>query len=151
MEVNEFEEEWAEAIEEFGLHDSSWARHMHEKRKLWANAYLRDKFCVEFQTTSRCEGINAVSSHTVLELVQNLELVIREYQNKEMLLQFNSIYTNPVMTTCLRSIESVAARVYTRDLFADVRKEIEGARAINLVMKKWCLNIGLLSRGIGET
>ncbi|XP_025670923.1 protein FAR1-RELATED SEQUENCE 5-like [Arachis hypogaea] len=31
MEVNEFEEDWAETIEEFGMHDSSWARHMHEK------------------------------------------------------------------------------------------------------------------------
>ncbi|XP_025665305.1 protein FAR1-RELATED SEQUENCE 5-like [Arachis hypogaea] len=146
MEVNEFEEDWAAAIEEFGLQDSSWARHMHEKRKLWANAYLRDKFCAGFRTTSRCEGINAVvnkfskSSHTILELVQNLELVVREYRNKEMLLQFNSIYTTPVMTTCLRSIEIAAASVYTREFFADVRKEIEGAGAVNLLTKKRCLN-----------
>ncbi|RYR47326.1 hypothetical protein Ahy_A07g033261 [Arachis hypogaea] len=144
--VNEFEEDWAAAIEEFGLQDSSWARHMHEKRKLWANAYLRDKFCAGFRTTSRCEGINAVvnkfskSSHTILELVQNLELVVREYRNKEMLLQFNSIYTTPVMTTCLRSIEIAAASVYTREFFADVRKEIEGAGAVNLLTKKRCLN-----------
>ncbi|RYR65083.1 hypothetical protein Ahy_A03g011074 [Arachis hypogaea] len=144
--VNEFKEDWAAAIEEFGLHDSSWARHMHEKRKLWVKAYLRDKFCARFQTTSRCEGINAVvnkfskSSHTILELVQNLELVVHEYRNKEMLLQFNSIYTNPVMTTCLRSIEIAAASVYTRELFAYVRKEIEGAGAVNLLTKKRCLN-----------
>ncbi|XP_016178584.1 protein FAR1-RELATED SEQUENCE 5-like [Arachis ipaensis] len=92
MEVHEFKEDCAQAIEEYGLHNSSWARHMHKKRKLWANGYLRDKFYAGFQTMTRCEGIIAMvnkfskSSHTIFKLVQNLELVLREYRNKEMLL-----------------------------------------------------------------
>ncbi|RYQ84730.1 hypothetical protein Ahy_B10g104206 [Arachis hypogaea] len=92
MYVHEFKEDCAQAIEEYGLHNSSWARHMHKKRKLWANGYLRDKFYAGFQTMTRCEGIIAMvnkfskSSHTIFKLVQNLELVLREYRNKEMLL-----------------------------------------------------------------
>ncbi|RYR09935.1 hypothetical protein Ahy_B05g078380 [Arachis hypogaea] len=144
--VQEFEDDWVQVIEEYGLHERSWVRHMHEKRKLRVNAYLSEKFCAEFWTTSRSKRINVVvnkfskSSHTILELVQNLELVVREYWNKEMLLQFNSTYTNSVMTTCLRSIETATARVYTRELFSEVKKEIEGAGAVNLAMKKRCLN-----------
>ncbi|RYQ83830.1 hypothetical protein Ahy_B10g102685 isoform E [Arachis hypogaea] len=142
MEIAEFEADWEDVLEEFGLKDSLWANQMHEKRKMWANAYLSDKFCAGFLTTSRCEGINAFvnkfskSTHSILEMSQNLELAVREYRNKEILLQFNCIHTVPVMTTCLKSIESVAARVYTREVFSDVKKEIEKARAVNLVRKR---------------
>ncbi|RYR59366.1 hypothetical protein Ahy_A05g025237 [Arachis hypogaea] len=117
-----------------------------------ANTYLSEKFCAEFRTTSRSKRINVVvnkfskSSHTILGLVQNLELVVREYWNKEILLQFNSIYMNSVMTTCLRSIEIATTRVYTRELFSEVRKEIEGAGAVNLAMKKRCLDTTYLCR-----
>ncbi|XP_057758889.1 protein FAR1-RELATED SEQUENCE 5-like [Arachis stenosperma] len=55
MEIEDFEEEWAAAMEEHGLHDTFWFRKTYEKRSMWANAYLRDKFCAGFRTTSRCE------------------------------------------------------------------------------------------------
>ncbi|KAL4343605.1 hypothetical protein AHAS_Ahas11G0095100 [Arachis hypogaea] len=72
MEVHEFEDDWAQVIEEYRLHESNWGRHMHKKQKLWKNT----------------------------------------------------------------SIETAAGRFYTQKLFSDVRKEIKGAGAINLVTKK---------------
>ncbi|RYR38744.1 hypothetical protein Ahy_A09g043925 [Arachis hypogaea] len=102
MSIDDFEAEWAEAVDEYELYDKLWAMQMYEKRKMWANAYLGDKFCAGFRTTSRCEGINShvkkflSSKHTILELVQNLELVLREYRNNEMVAQFNSIYNIPI-------------------------------------------------------
>ncbi|RYR61716.1 hypothetical protein Ahy_A04g018920 [Arachis hypogaea] len=69
--------------------------------------------------TSRCEGINSQvknslsSRHTILELVQNLELLVYEYRNNELVAQFNSMYRVPVMTTCLNPIEKCAASIYT--------------------------------------
>ncbi|XP_016165870.2 uncharacterized protein LOC107608665 [Arachis ipaensis] len=39
------------------------------------------------------------------------------------------------MTTCLDPIEKFVASVYTRELFADVKKEIEGVGAVNFVAK----------------
>ncbi|XP_020964684.1 protein FAR1-RELATED SEQUENCE 5-like isoform X2 [Arachis ipaensis] len=142
MSIDDFEAEWAEAADEYGLHDKLWAMQMYEKRKMWANAYLRDKFCARFRTTSRCEGINShvkkflSSKHTILELVQNLELVLREYRNNEMVAQFNSIYNVPVMTTCLNPIEKCAAMVYTRTIFTNVKKEIDAVGALNFVSKR---------------
>ncbi|KAL4373444.1 hypothetical protein AHAS_Ahas05G0082400 [Arachis hypogaea] len=65
---------------------------MPEKRKIWANAYLCEKFCVGFQKTSRYEGINA-------------------FVNK-------------------------FSRVYTKEEFSDVKKEIEKAGVVNLVRKE---------------
>ncbi|RYR22117.1 hypothetical protein Ahy_B03g067397 [Arachis hypogaea] len=142
MSIDDFEAEWAEAADEYGLHDKLWAKQMYEKRKMWLNAYRHDKFCVGFRTTSRCEGINShvkkflTSKHTILELVQNLELVLREYRNNEMVAQFNSIYNVPVMTTCLNPIEKCAAMVYMRTIFTTVKKEIDAVGALNFVSKR---------------
>ncbi|XP_057760942.1 protein FAR1-RELATED SEQUENCE 8-like [Arachis stenosperma] len=53
MEIDEFEAEWDDAVEEYGFQNSFWAKETFHKRMMWANAYLRDKFCAGFRTTSR--------------------------------------------------------------------------------------------------
>ncbi|XP_057747889.1 protein FAR1-RELATED SEQUENCE 5-like [Arachis stenosperma] len=142
MEVEEFECEWAQVAEQFGLLNKYWALQLYEKRKMWANAYLRRKFCAGFRTTSRCEGINShlkkflSSRHTILELVQNLELLVREYRNNELVAQFSSIYGVPVLTTRLDPIEHFAASVYTKVIFTEVKKEIESISIVNFVSKR---------------
>ncbi|RYR08046.1 hypothetical protein Ahy_B05g075595 [Arachis hypogaea] len=109
---------------------------------MWANAYLHRKFYAGFRTTSRCEGINfhlkkfLSSRHTILKLVQNLELLVREYQNSELVAQFSSIYGVPVMTTSLDPIEQFAASVYTKVIFTQVKKEIESISVVNFVSKR---------------
>ncbi|XP_052107611.1 protein FAR1-RELATED SEQUENCE 9-like [Arachis duranensis] len=139
MGVNEFETEWAEALAEYGLNDTLWGNQVYGKREMWASAYLWNKFCAGFRTTSRCEGINSMvkkflqSKHTMLELVQNLELLLWEFRNNELLSQFRLIYGDPVLTTSLDSLEWFAARVYTRTVFNDVKKELEAAAFINFV------------------
>ncbi|KAL4300078.1 hypothetical protein AHAS_Ahas17G0164900 [Arachis hypogaea] len=86
-------------------------------------------------------GINANvkkflnSKHSVLKLVQNVELMVREYQNNELEAHFKFIHGNPVITTCLDILERFVATVYTQELFLDVRKEIEGIGVVNFVAK----------------
>ncbi|RYR08045.1 hypothetical protein Ahy_B05g075594 [Arachis hypogaea] len=98
---------------------------------MWTNAYLHRKFCAGFRTTSRCEGINShlkkfpSSRHTILELVQNLELLVREYRNSELVAQFSSIYNVPFV-----------ASVYTKVIFTQVKKEIESISVVNFVSKR---------------
>ncbi|KAL4381867.1 hypothetical protein HN51_005432 [Arachis hypogaea] len=141
MEIDEFEAEWDDAIEEYGLQNSFWAKETFQKRMMWANAYLQDKFCAGFRTTSRCEGINAYvknflkSRHSLLDMVKNLELVLREYRNNELVAQFRSLHGTPVKTTCLDPLERYAADAYTREIFVDAKKEIVGVGAVNFVAK----------------
>ncbi|RYR24839.1 hypothetical protein Ahy_B02g058386 [Arachis hypogaea] len=125
----------------YGLQNSFWAKETFQKRMMWANAYLQDKFCAGFRTTSRCEGINAYvknflkSRHSLVDMVQNLELVVREYQNNELLAQFRSLHGMSVMTTCLDPLEKYAADAYTQEIFVDAKKEIVGVGAVNFVAK----------------
>ncbi|RYR78478.1 hypothetical protein Ahy_A01g003297 [Arachis hypogaea] len=108
------------SVIEYRLHDSFWAKETYDKRKMWANAYLKDKLC---------------AGHSVLELVQNVEFMVREYQNNELEAHFKSIHDNPVIVTCLDPLERFAANVYPQELFLDVRREIEGVRAVIFVAK----------------
>ncbi|MED6225071.1 hypothetical protein PIB30_117193 [Stylosanthes scabra] len=81
MGIEEFEQEWHSAMEEYQTGDQFWFRDMYDKRRMWANAYLNDKFCAGFRTISRCEGINAYvkkfvkSRHSLLEMLHGLELM----------------------------------------------------------------------------
>ncbi|XP_057719370.1 protein FAR-RED IMPAIRED RESPONSE 1-like [Arachis stenosperma] len=116
FEVEEFDQYWADMVAAFGLEENEWIWATYEKRVHWANAYLCDKFCAGLRTTSRCEGINASlkrfikSSNFLLELVENLE--------------------QPVITTALESIERAMSQIYTREIFFEVKKQIEGVAAL---------------------
>ncbi|RYR49364.1 hypothetical protein Ahy_A07g035845 isoform B [Arachis hypogaea] len=139
MRADDFEAEWAQAAADYGLQDSLWWNQVYGKKEMWANAFLCEKFCAGYRTTSRCEGINSVcknfleSKHSMLELVQNLELLVREYRNNEVLAQFRSIYSEPVLTTSLESLERHAASVYTRAVFVDAKREIQSVSSVNFV------------------
>ncbi|XP_016206935.1 protein FAR-RED ELONGATED HYPOCOTYL 3-like [Arachis ipaensis] len=110
--TEDFESEWEQIADEYGLREKQCSCQMHDKKEMWASAYLRDKFCAGYRTTSRCEGINAYvnkfskSTHTIYELVQSLKMVA----------------------------------LYTREVFGDVKKEIEGVGALNLINKRRIMN-----------
>ncbi|XP_020970345.1 protein FAR-RED IMPAIRED RESPONSE 1-like [Arachis ipaensis] len=112
---NEFKEYWENMIKKYGLEENDWVLNEYEKRKSWASAYLRDKFCTRFRTTSRCEVINNVIKRficirqSILELVQNLEHALREYRHNELVSEFKTVYGEPILTTGLEVLEFYAA------------------------------------------
>ncbi|KAL4357633.1 hypothetical protein AHAS_Ahas09G0206200 [Arachis hypogaea] len=80
-----------------------------------ANSHIKDRYLLDaFKVSMFIE-----SRETLLELVENLERVVKEYRNNELVAQFKSMYSKPVLTTGLDSIEQAAARVYTAEVFAE--------------------------------
>ncbi|RYQ99305.1 hypothetical protein Ahy_B07g087223 [Arachis hypogaea] len=75
------------------------------------------------------------SRKTLLELVENLERVVKEYRNNEFVAQFKSMYSKPVLTTGLDSIEQAAARVYTTEVFVEVKDQLAKVAALKHVGK----------------
>ncbi|RYR01871.1 hypothetical protein Ahy_B06g080731 [Arachis hypogaea] len=71
-------EYWKNMLKKYGLEENSWVLNEYEKKKSWTSAYLRDKCCAGFRTTSRCEAINNFIKRfigirqSLLELVQNI-------------------------------------------------------------------------------
>ncbi|XP_015931576.1 protein FAR1-RELATED SEQUENCE 5-like [Arachis duranensis] len=118
FDVAEFEEYWKTAVESLGLMNNSWVKSTYEIRHSWATAYLRGTFCAG-----------------LLELVQRLDRVVKDYRNNEVTAQFFSQYYTPVLTTGLDKIELFASRIYIRTVFKEVRKQIKGVSSLLFVAK----------------
>ncbi|KAL4287730.1 hypothetical protein AHAS_Ahas19G0215400 [Arachis hypogaea] len=101
----------------------------HEKREHRANAYLCDKFYAGVITTSRCEGINSSLKkfirfgNCLFGLVENLDRVVKDYRNNEFMANFKSLYSDTVMTIGLESIEKAISKVYTWEIFFELRNK----------------------------
>ncbi|KAJ1378725.1 Zinc finger, CCHC-type superfamily [Sesbania bispinosa] len=136
---NQFEEFWEEMVSKHGLQGNRWVMKTYDMKEMWATAYLRDKFFARIRTTSQCEGINSLikayvrSKNTIIEFIHNFENSLREYKYKELSSDFNSLYFEPVLTTSLQKIERQASKVFTLDIFKDVKYEIERAGALNVM------------------
>nr|KYP39423.1 Protein FAR1-RELATED SEQUENCE 5 [Cajanus cajan] len=105
----------------------------YQKRFMWATAYLHDNFFAGIRTTSLCEGINSCiksylkRKNTIVELFYNFEHSLRDYRYNELLSDFNSFYTEPVLST------SLPLKIYTSDVFKLVKVEIVTAGSLNVV------------------
>ncbi|RYR67230.1 hypothetical protein Ahy_A03g013534 [Arachis hypogaea] len=138
---NDFEDYWAEMVHSFGLEDNDWIASTYEKKEQWMHAYLCDKFCAGLRTTSKCEGINSSlkkfikSENCLLELVENLDRVVKDYRNNEFIVDYKSLYTDPVLTTGLESLERLASKLYTRKIFFEVKEQIESVGGMIVLYK----------------
>ncbi|KAL4287827.1 hypothetical protein AHAS_Ahas19G0225100 [Arachis hypogaea] len=132
FEISDFEEYWKTSVDSLGLLDNGWVHSTYETGESWAMAYLRGTFCAGYMTASRCEGINDFIkgflklTDSILELVHNLDQVVKDYQNNEVTAQFYFTYYTPVLTTGLDSTELFASKVYTQAVFREVKKQIKG-------------------------
>ncbi|RYR48746.1 hypothetical protein Ahy_A07g034821 [Arachis hypogaea] len=128
---------WGDMVARYNLSSNSWVDQTYELRNLWALAYLRDQFFGQIRTTSQCEGIKSLikayvrKKDTLLEFINNIETFVSHYRNNERVAEFNSKYTDPVLVTSSPTLEDFAAKTFTHNMFQEVRKEIEGACAMN--------------------
>ncbi|XP_058776001.1 protein FAR1-RELATED SEQUENCE 5-like [Vicia villosa] len=125
-----------ELIKENGLEGNPWVTKTYENKSLWATAYLRDNFFGRIRTTSQCEAINAIIKSYVrkkgyiFEFMHNFDEALRHYRNNELVADFKSKFLETALTTHLRLIESDAAKIYTTDIFKEVKDEIMKAGAL---------------------
>ncbi|KAL4375171.1 hypothetical protein AHAS_Ahas05G0255100 [Arachis hypogaea] len=88
---------------------------------------------------SRCETVNSFikaflkSTNSILELVHNLDRVIKDYRNNEVTTQFYCTYYTLVLTTVLDAIELSAPKLYTRVVSREVKKQIKDCKGQYIV------------------
>ncbi|KAJ1375733.1 Zinc finger, CCHC-type [Sesbania bispinosa] len=132
----EFDEFWKKKVVEHGLEGNKWVLKTYENKELWATAYLRDKFFGRIRTTSQCESINSFlrsyckKKSSMVEFLHKFEQVKKEYRNNELMAEFKTLFSEPVLSTYLRSIEKEASNIYTQEIFREVKQEIEKTNAL---------------------
>ncbi|RYR38742.1 hypothetical protein Ahy_A09g043917 [Arachis hypogaea] len=105
---------------------------------MWSHCFLRDKFFDYIRTISQCEGINSLIrvyvnyKNTLIDFMHNLDRALKEYQNNELIADFKSQCSEPMMITSLEVYERSASCYFTRNIFKEIRNEIQRAGALNI-------------------
>ncbi|XP_058741440.1 protein FAR-RED ELONGATED HYPOCOTYL 3-like [Vicia villosa] len=127
---DEFEDFLLELIKDNGLERNPWVVKTYENKSLWATAYLRERFFGGIRTTSQYEAVNAIIKSYVrkkghiFEFMHNFEQALRSYRKNELVSNFKSNFSEPVMSTHLHEIERHAVQIYTAKIFKKVKDEI---------------------------
>ncbi|XP_057744669.1 protein FAR1-RELATED SEQUENCE 5-like [Arachis stenosperma] len=138
----DFDQRWAAILDKHNLVGSTWMEKTYEIRAMWSHCFLRDKFFGYIRTTSQCEGINSLirfyvnRKNTLINFMHNLDRALKKYRNNELIAYFKSQCSEPVMITSLEVYERSASCYFTRNIFKEIRNEIQRA---------WALNIKVLS------
>ncbi|KAJ1378746.1 Zinc finger, SWIM-type [Sesbania bispinosa] len=136
---DEFEIKWSGLVEKYGVSNNRWVKKIYEMKRLWATAYMHDCCLGGIKTTSICEGINSFikryvqNKNSLTEFLHNFERAVKEYRHNELMSDFKTKFSYPVLSTSLYKYEVVASKVCTRNKFWDVRKEIENVAALNVI------------------
>ena len=121
--IEEFELEWSEIMENYGLEDIDW---LGEK---WVPAYLQRKFCIGMSTTQRSESINKFFKDyvrlgtTISDFMYQYEQVLnaRYLKEKEPDVKIKNLV--PILKTCYK-MEVEVTKVYRRKMFMKFQEEL---------------------------
>ncbi|RYR46038.1 hypothetical protein Ahy_A07g031805 [Arachis hypogaea] len=122
--LREFDRRWTAILDKHNLVGSTWMEKTYETREMWSHCFLRDKFFGYIRTTSQCEGINSLirfyvnRKNTLIDFMHNLDRALKEYRNNELIADFKSQCSEPVMITSLE----------------EIRNEIQRAGALNIMV-----------------
>lgn len=136
---DEFEEFWKKIVLKHGLQGIKWVTKTYEIKTLWFTAYFRDKFFGRIRTTSQCEAINALikilvqRKSTIIKFIQYFDQAVREYRHNEHLADFKDSYAEPMLTTSLYNFEQHASKIYTMEIFKELKEELIAAGTYNIV------------------
>ncbi|RYR40094.1 hypothetical protein Ahy_A09g045766 [Arachis hypogaea] len=92
------------------------------------------------RTTSQCEGINSLirfyvnRKNTLIDFMHNLDRALKEYRNNELIADFKSQCSEPMMITSLEVYERSASCYFTRNILKEIRNEIQRAGALNITV-----------------
>nr|XP_025678014.1 protein FAR1-RELATED SEQUENCE 5-like [Arachis hypogaea] len=134
----DFDRRWAAILDKHNLVGSTWMEKTYETRAMWSHCFLRDKFFGYIRTTSQCEGINSLirfyvnRKNTLIDFMHNLDRALKEYRNNELIADFKSQCSESVMITSLKVYERSASCYFTRNIFKEIRNEIQRAGALNI-------------------
>ncbi|RYQ97556.1 hypothetical protein Ahy_B08g093634 [Arachis hypogaea] len=87
-----------------------------------------------------CKGINSLirfyvnRKNTLIDFMHNLDRALKEYRNNELIADFKSQCSEPVMITSLEVYERSASCYFMRNIFKEIRNEIQRVGALNITI-----------------
>ncbi|XP_062104158.1 protein FAR1-RELATED SEQUENCE 5-like [Humulus lupulus] len=129
--VDEFEDKFSEVMIQYGLQGKKYGAKLYNIRHKWAETYLRGNFFCGMSTTQRNEGINAVLKKKLnqklklYEFVRALDMALSWVRHRKATDDYESLHTSPQLgVTNLPVMEEELSRIYTRNMFFKVRRQM---------------------------
>uniref|UniRef100_A0A8I6WWN0 Protein FAR1-RELATED SEQUENCE n=2 Tax=Hordeum vulgare subsp. vulgare TaxID=112509 RepID=A0A8I6WWN0_HORVV len=131
----EFEEGWAVLIERYDASENEYLRLMWKIRKRWVPIYFQADFYPFVESAGHVERTNLLFKDNVL-LQDSVEKFIEQYERiQESIVKTEEEDTLQPATEpayfSMQPIERHAARIYTRQIFLRVQKELYCSTALN--------------------
>lgn len=129
--LDEWEAAWSCMIEKHGLQNNTWMDGMYAKRELWAETFFRGHFFGAMCSTQRCEGMHKDLKEglgrfsRLYEIMPRMDKTLEHMRNKVKKDEYNSMTSEPVINSHMRSLEKQIAEIYTYDIFLLIRDQIE--------------------------
>ncbi|KAL4383302.1 hypothetical protein GQ457_15G015820 [Hibiscus cannabinus] len=126
----DFEQAWKELVDKHEVEGKVWVQDLYEVKEKWAEAYMQGYFYAGMRTTQRCESMNktlkALLDKKVM-LYRFVECCHKELQSlrwKEGHQDYKTMDEQPYCDGVLATLKSNAAKIYTRNAFSTLCKEI---------------------------
>ncbi|XBJ26582.1 hypothetical protein VPH35_003972 [Triticum aestivum] len=132
----EFEEGWAALIERYSASGNEYLQLLWETRKEWVPVYFKEDFYPFVEMTGCCEGSNLLFRDYVLPK-DRIEKFLERYEDvQERIMETDDedrlqSRTEPSCFS-MQPIEKHAARIYTRQIFLKVQRELLHSTAFNV-------------------
>ncbi|XP_016199107.1 protein FAR1-RELATED SEQUENCE 5-like [Arachis ipaensis] len=123
-----FEDDWADFIDEYNLHNNTWLSDLYDDRRMWVPIYFKGEFWTAMQSTQRSESMHAFYGgylHNKTSLVQ----FVHEYDNvlgvkEQRELEDDAADSRGVIPCATTSpMEKQFQKEYTTSIFRDVQIE----------------------------
>ncbi|KAL4377675.1 hypothetical protein GQ457_02G036430 [Hibiscus cannabinus] len=128
--ANAISKAWKELVCKHDCQDKKWAKDLYEDKEKWAEAYMQGDFYASMRSTQRCESMH----RTLKSLLDRKVMLYRfvNYYHKELdslwweegRQDYKIINEQPVCDGVLTSLKRYASRVYTRNCFTTLCKEM---------------------------
>jgi hypothetical protein len=127
-----FEDKWNAFVGKYRTsRNQDWLNRMYRKRRLWAAAFLCDKYFMSMKTNQRSESLNSVlhlhlnGYMSLFDMLEHYEVCVSNMRRREA--QSDSVASQswPVAVTDSRELEEAAARIFTFANFQLVQEQLQ--------------------------
>uniref|UniRef100_A0ACD5V4G4 Uncharacterized protein n=1 Tax=Avena sativa TaxID=4498 RepID=A0ACD5V4G4_AVESA len=126
-----FESKWSSFVQKYQTNrNKEWLNRMYKKRRLWAAAFLCDKYFMGMRTNQRSESLNSrLHVHldgfmSLFDLLQHYEVCVSDMRRRESELDTIASQSWPVTVTNSREIEKAVAHIFTFANFKLVQEQL---------------------------
>ncbi|XP_020589558.1 protein FAR1-RELATED SEQUENCE 6-like [Phalaenopsis equestris] len=126
----EFEREWKEMIENFGLVDKEWLINLYNQRHSWVPLFLKDTFWAGMSVTQRGESLSTYFDGcvyprtTIKHFLSKYETIIQSKCKKEAQADSESFHKTPLIASKFY-MEEQLSKLYTINMFQKFQDELK--------------------------